>query len=297
MTKQRIGFCINYQMHSERRWVSALTYYLVEAIINEFNPIIIQNQSDYEHAKNSLTNIISMEVGWAAPKIEYGINHNKMIAMFVSDPHNKINWLEKYVEDNSLSYVYSYYEHPFFYHFPKFPPEKFIHLPWAIPDKLLSPKNRIVLRNNGVAIFGGKKSDAYDIRNWCRNFDFVTSYDYSGVENKVMSDQEYFHWLSTLDAIIAAGSSNPAYDLVTPKYFEILSSGALLIGQYCKDLKILGINSSNSIVFTKDTFKKSCIDYLKFPKKYKDRRTKGLSLIASKHLISHRIKRINDSLR
>lgn len=291
--KSNYGLVINWEFHKRNKWASALSPYLVNAIIKKFNPIIITSQFEYSFYKNRLKYIISLEPGWAAPKITYDKHLNHIVGVFVSDPHNKIDWFQKYIEENKINYVFSYYNYPFFYHFPDFPKEKFFHFPWAIPDQFIST-NKLFVRNSEISIFGGKNSNAYDTRNWCRDQEGITCFDNSGVENKKMKDSEYFLWLTNFDAIIAAGSSNPIYDLVTPKYFEIAAAGALVIGQYCNDLKILGFNEKNSIIFDKENFKEKIQHFRDNPEYYIHVRENGRDLIKQKHKISDRIQQMEN---
>lgn len=286
--KSDIGYAINWRFHERKKWVCALTPNLVDAIAKEFDPIIISSQWEYELNKKKLKYIIASEPGWSGPKINYDKKQKHIIGVFVSDPHNKTGWFQEYVQKNEISFVLSQYYYPFFYHFPDFPRRKFVHFPWAVPDQFLS-SHRIMARSPEIAIYGGSASDAYDVRNWCRQQPGITSYSNSGVENKVMTDADYFQWLVGFDAIVAAGSSNQKYDLVTPKYFEIASAGALLIGQYCKDLDLLGFNESNALLFTKETFLERVQAYRKAPEKYIAARENGRELIKQHHLITHRI--------
>lgn len=291
--QSEFGFAMDAEFRDKKKWVSALTPYLIEAIISEFNPILISNQKDYDKNKYRIRNIISLEPGWAVPKINYDTKLKQNIGIFVSDPHNKVDWLEDYVSQNNISHIFSYYHSPFFYHFPNFPKDKFVHFPWAIPDQFING-NPIKVRNNEVIIFGGKASDAYDVRNWCREQDDVKNYNNSGVENKVMSDEDYFKWLQDFDAIIAAGSSKPIYDLVTPKYFEVASAGTLLFGQHCKDLERLGFNNTNCIIFTKENFIEQVREYKKNPENYLDKRINGRNLIKQRHTLSKRIELLKE---
>lgn len=290
---KKIGFCINTKFHKENRWVSALTPYLVDSIIDRFKPIIINNQLKYNFYKRSISHIISVEPGWAAPKIRFDENISQKKFVFISDPHNKTDWLEDYVKKNNITKILSYYKNPFFYHFKNFPKDKFEHFPWAIPDQFIN-KEKLKINNSGTAIFGGKGSDAYDIRNWCRNQNCVRNFDNSGVENKKMTDEEYFYWLRMFDSIVAAGSSKKKYDLVTPKYFEIASSGSLLVGQEAKDLKSLGFNESNAVIFNKRNFIDKVNDINSNPKKYFKKRDLGRNLILKEHKISDRIKKLEE---
>jgi len=286
--KTNIALVINLNFHKKDKWVSIFAPYFVEAFIKEFNPIIVSSQLEYMVFKNKIKYIVAMEPGWAAPKINYDQKQKHVIGVFASDPHNKTDWFQDYILNNNITYVLSQYYSPFFYHFPIFPKEKFIHFPWAVPDELM-PLNNIDLYNSDIMIFGGKASNSYNIRNWCREQKNIVSFENSGVENKKLSNKEYFAWLSTFDAIVAAGSSDPMYDLVTPKYFEIASVGALVIGQNCKDLKILGFNETNMLIFDKDDFNSKIEKYLKNPEVYLEKRKNGKKLILEKHLISHRI--------
>lgn len=288
INKSPFGLVINWRFHIKNRWVSIFAPHLVKEFIKTFNPLIISSQVEYNLLKRKIKYILSMEPGWAAPKINYdkGIEH--IICVMASDHHNKTLWFKEYVLNNGINFVLSQYYTPFFYHFPGFPRERFCHFPWAVPDRFIE-QSPIKSRSNGVIIFGGKRSDAYDLRNWCRSQPNIINYNNSGVENKKYSDYEYYRWLAGFDAIIAAGSSDPQYDLVTPKYFEIAAAGALLIGQYCTDLERLGFNESNCVIFQKDTFNKLIQEYKANHIKYLNVRENGKNLIAERHLVSHRI--------
>jgi len=286
--KSSVGFVIDWKFHEKGGWVSSFAPHLVEAIIREFNPIILTSQLDYEWYKSQLKFIISMEPGWAAPKIKFKNNQSQLTCMMLSDPHSKTDWLQRYIDKKNVDLVLSQYFNPFYYHFPSFDERRFVHFPWAVADNFLS-SHKISQNNTNVVAFGGAKSGAYDVRNWCKEQDCVTSHDNSGVENKIYSDEGYFKWLSTLDAIVAAGSSNPKYDLVTPKYFEICSAGSLLFGQNCKDLELLGFNEKNSVLFDQSNFLELVSHYRSSPADFISKRVDGRKLVAKKHLISHRI--------
>lgn len=291
--KSEFGLVINWKFHKQNRWVSALAPYLVNAIIQEFDPLIISSQVEYELHKKKLRFIISMEPGWAAPTIKYDNKKECIKSVFYSDPHYETEKRRKYLTENNFDYVFSLYNKPFFYHFKGFPESKFVHMPWAIPNQYISA-HLIEVRSSDVVIFGAQNSDAYDVRNWCREQEYIKNYNYSGVENKKMTDEDYFKWLSQFDAIVAAGSSNPIYDLVTPKYFEIASTGALLIGQDCGDLENLGFNEQNAVVFTKKDFKDKVLSYKNNPDSFIDIRNNGRELIRSRHKVSDRIKLIKE---
>jgi hypothetical protein len=286
-----MGFVIDREFYPGNKWVSALTAHLVRALVEEFKPIIIHSQEEYDCCKKGLHAIISMEPKWAAPMIRYDPQVEHRIGVFVSDPHNKTAWLERYCAQNEIDWVFSYYYHPFFYHFPRFPRERFVHVPWAIPDSWIG-REKLRVCSPEIVIFGGKEGDSYDVRNWCRIQQGVRNFDNSGVENKTMAELEYFAWLRRFDAIIAAGSSDPKYDLVTPKYFEIAAAGALLIGQACRDLSLLGFDETNMVGFDQDTFAWVVKEYRSNPNAYLPVRERGRQLIAQRHKISDRVRQI-----
>jgi len=289
------GYVITKEFLGGKKWTNVLTPYLENEIKNKFNPILIHTQRDYDKYKRQLKYIISMEPGWGAEKIVYDKDLDHRVGVFVSDPHNKVDWFQKYILDNNITYAFSFYKSPFFYHFPDFPRDRFLHTPWSIPDSFVGT-NELSVRSKDVVIFGGKASDAYDLRNWCREQKEIMNYNNSGVENKVMSDKEYYEWLQSFDAVVAAGSSLPQYELVTPKYFEIAAAGALLFGQKCKDLETLGFNDSNAVIFTKDNFLAKVKEYKRNPEEYLERRELGRKLIVERHTLSKRIETIRQAL-
>jgi spore maturation protein CgeB len=156
----------------------------------------------------------------------------------------------------------------------------------------------LTVRNNEVVIFGAKgKGETYDTRNWCREQDGVTNYSYSGVENMAYRGVDYYKWLLEFDAIIAAvASSSSIYNYVVAKYFEIPSSGALLIGQYSPDIDRLGFNDINCLLFTKENFIEKLNHYRNNPEKYLEIRKAGRELIKERHKISDRVRLIRKTL-
>lgn len=291
-----VGLVIDWKFHRQNRWVSIFMPQLVRSFVDKFSPHIISSQLEYDLLKKKLKLIISMEPGWAAPRIKYDGKMEHVICVVVSDPHNKTEWFADYVWKNGFDYVLSLYRSPFFHHFPNFPQEKFIHFPWAVPDAFIS-ESPLNVRLTDVAIFGGKNSDAYDVRNWCRQQKGVQDFYFSGVENKILSNASYFDWLGKLDAAIAAGSSLPKYDLVTPKYFEIPAAGALLFGQSCQDLCELGFNDENAIVFQQGDFLDQLHKYKKAPESFLPMRYRCRELIRSRHKVSDRIKQLEKLMR
>jgi len=284
----RLGLVIDWDFHQAGRWVSIFAPHLVDGIIARFDPVIISSQQEYDQAADDLVAAISMEPGWAAPRLRFNGRHPA--AVLVSDPHNKTSWFQDYVQANNISHVLSQYYSPFFHHFPDFPQDRFVHFPWAVPDAYIY-QEEIDRRqaSSEVAVFGAAASDAYTLRNWCRRQKGVCSFDNSGVENKQFNEAGYFDWLHNLDAVIAAGSASRRYQLVTPKYFEIASAGALLFGQHCPDLEMLGFDASNMLAFSRWSFRRKLKRYHRCPEDYLAIRRNGRALIQSRHAMSRRI--------
>jgi hypothetical protein len=292
--RKDVGLVVDWTRYKNNGFFSAMTPFLIDAIIKEFRPVIISSQSDYNKHKRNLKKIVSIELG--VPTIQYDTDMNCVKALFHSDPHFEPETRSRYFTENGFDYILSFYRSPFFYHNPDFDRSKFVHFPWAVPDDAIYTGS-IELRMNGIAIFGGKSSDAYDVRNWCRQQPGITNYEYSGVENKKLDNRRYYDWLRQFDAVVAAGSSSPIYDLVTPKYFEIMAAGALLVGQSCQDFSSLGFNQENCLAFTKDSFLDKIAPYRRDPSLYLKVRENGRDLILSRHKISDRIKLLKELLR
>ena len=292
-----VGLVLNWNFHRNNRYVCAVDPYFVQGLIDAFEPVIISTQRQYDACKESLNYVLSPKPGWAAPMLDYDTQQDHEIGIFVSDPHNSKTWVPEFVAENEIEYVFSYYYHPFLKHMPESVHDKLVHLPWAIPEKFLVDPDAITYQNQDeLHLFGASGSEAYDTRDWCRQFHFVRSHENSGVQNPVMSDREYFDWLTEFDAMIAAGSLSEKYQLVTPKYFEIAGAGSLLFAQYCDDLEQLGIDDSNAVIFDKENFKERSQQYLENPEQYLDRRRRGAELIRERHTIADRIETIRETM-
>lgn len=283
-----VGLVLDREFHRRHRWVSAYGHFLVEAILREFSPRVISSQREYDLQKKGIRFLLSFEPGWASPGLRYDPGVSCLKAVMYSDPHYRPEERRRYFEENGFDHVLSFYRAPFFRHFDGFPEEKFVHFPWAVPDAMISD-HRITARSGEVAIFGARSGDAYDVRNWCRGQEGIVAFDHSGVENKDLSDEEYYRWLRSFDAVVAAGSSNPDYDLVTPKYFEIPAAGALLVGQHCADLAFLGFDDSNALIFRKEDFRDRVASYRRDPGRFVEARARGRALIRERHKLSDRI--------
>jgi hypothetical protein len=289
------GLVVDWGFHLKNKWVSAYTPFLVDAIVRELNPIIIDSRLSYLIHKKKLKYILSFEPGISAPAITYDRTIPCKKGIIYSDPHYKPLQRMRYFESNGFDVVFSLYKRPFFRHFKGFPADKFVHWPWAVPDHLIST-HPIRARTDVVAIFGGRASKAYDVRNWCRRQPGVTNYDFSGVENKRLDNAQFYRWLSEFDAVVAAGSSNPDYDLVTPKYFEIAAAGALLIGQQCEDLQDLGFTDRNALIFTKQDFVEKVEAFRNNPTAFVERRKRGRELVRTRHKLSDRVRCLREVL-
>ncbi len=282
------GLVLDRDFHGRHGWASAYGYFLVEAILREFSPRVISSQRDYDLRKKQIRFLLSFEPGWASPRLRCDPGVSCLKAVMYSDPHYRPDERRRYFEENGFDHVLSFYRAPFFRHFRGFPEEKFVHFPWAVPDAMISD-HPIAVRSREVAIFGARSGDAYDVRNWCRAQEGIVAFDHSGVENKDLSDDEYYRWLRSFDAIVAAGSSNPDYDLVTPKYFEIPAAGALLVGQHCADLALLGFDDTNALIFRKEDFRERVASFRRDPGCFVETRARGRALIRERHKLSDRI--------
>jgi len=289
--ESRFGLVLDWGFHKRNAWVSAYAPFLVNEMLRQFDPVIISSQWQYDLHKRKLDYLFSFEPGFASPAIAYDRRVDATKCVLYSDPHFQPEKRQRYFTDNGFDFLFSFYRAPFFQHFKGFPEEKFVHFPWAVPDSFISDHEPTV-RSSEIAIFGGKNSDAYDVRNWCREQPCVTNYEFSGVENKKLDDEEYYLWLRRFDAIVAAGSSHPIYNMVTPKYFEIASSGALLIGQHCDDLETLGFDNSNAMIFRREDFLEKVDHYRKHPDDFLSVREKGRALIRNRHRLSVRMETI-----
>jgi FkbM family methyltransferase len=291
-----LGLVLNRQFHEENRWCSATTYHLVEEIKRHFQCVYIEDQQDYEKCLGDLDVLLSMEPGWAAPRLEFVRTPESQVRLaaipsyiLYSDPHAN-QWRQEYFLSNRLDYVLSYYRAPFLRHFRQIPPDRMIHFPWAIPDDWISQDPIRFSGQRGIACFGASQGPAYSVRNWCRGFPFVTSTANSGVENKLMSDLEYVEWLRRHDAAIAAGSDAPQYRLTVPKYFEIAAAGALLFAQETDDLECLGFrHMENCVIFNRSNFEALARQYLSRPQDYLAIRQNGRELVRERHSLSQRI--------
>jgi hypothetical protein len=290
--KIRVGLVLDLEFHVLDRWVVALTPELVRGMIRRFDCELIWNQAEYERKRDRVDVLVSMEPGWAAPKLRFRSwrnRHAPPIYILYSDPHDQA-WRQDYFLDNGMDFVLALYDSPTRHHFRAIPPECMIPFPWAVPDQWIG---REPIRHRGsktLTCFGASQHEAYAVRNWCRTFPFVESMPHSGVENKLLAGQEYMDWLAGKDAAIAAGSDDPRYRLTMPKYFEIAAAGVLLFAQETDDLASLGFRDrENCIIFSRGTFEERAREYLADPGAFLAVREAGREFIRARHALSVRL--------
>lgn len=299
--RYRVGLVLDREFHELNKWVSATMPYLVNRILRQFECSIISSQAEYEAVLPDVDVILSMEPGWAAPILDFNrtkavkdeFNKKSSFILF-SDPH-KDKWREDYFIINNIDYLLAFYDAPTKYHFKKIPHDRILHFPWFVPDHWITHNKLECKGQKSIAIFGAQHHDAYTVRNWCRNFFFVENNSYSGVENKVLSSEEYILKIKAYDAAIAAGSESPEYRLTMPKYFEIPATGALLFAQRTDDLEKLGFqHQENCLFFTQDNFEQIAKEYLQNPYGYLQIRCAGRELISKRHSLSKRMNELSE---
>ncbi|MCQ4333130.1 glycosyltransferase [Natronomonas sp. F2-12] len=286
------GLVLNWGHHQLDHWVAACTPYFVKKFIEKFEPVIITSQQMYERRCNDLEYIFSFGIrNKKGPSINYSKNNNQTIIAFLSDPHIQPSYIQNYIRDNEIDYVATPLYNPSLYHLPDLCESRLVHFPWPIPDEHIVQPEEIEYRGGtNVHISGAGGSEKYELRDWCRQQPGVTEHINSGTQNKIMTNDEYYHWLRNFDAAIAAGSLQDQYQYVVPKYYEIAAAGSLLFAQYCEDFERLDFDDSNCVIFrTKEEFKEKLDAYLDDPKAYIGRRKRGADLIASKYTISDRL--------
>jgi hypothetical protein len=284
---------------------AAVTLPLIRALVRRFETRLIYDQATFDTRSREVDFLLSLEADWASPRIHWrkvGTHHwnrSRPCYLCASDPHLE-NGRQEYIQNEEIDFVLAYYWHPTLRSFTTIPESRLIHFPWAIPDNFVPRLPISFRRQRKVMIFGAGQGDAYDLRNWCRRQSHVESYEYSGNENKVMDDDEYFEWLGTFDAVVAAGSENPTYQLTTPKYFEALAAGCLLFGQETPDCPLLGfIHGENCMLFDKANFNASVAAYIAAAEdpSWLCVREAGQQLIRERHTVSRRIATLEAHIR
>ncbi|MCP4891251.1 MAG: glycosyltransferase family 1 protein [Planctomycetaceae bacterium] len=308
MDRMRLGLVCDRSFLTEQRYVCALTPELIHAFERQFEICWIGNQKQFNQARGQVDFIISMEPEWAAPLLHWrwksrwqilGDRPNIPCFVLMSDPH-KQHWRQRYFMKNRLDAVLALYDQPSRKHFKAIPDDKIISFPWSVPESWISHDDLTCRDQEKLMIFGAATGPAYELRNWCREQEFVASFNNSGVEDQVVSWSEYIGWLGSFDAIIAAGSEDPTYRLTTPKYFEIAASGALLFAQETDDLTMLGFrDGENCVIFRQDSFLSKAQHYLdtRSDQRWLEIRENGRRLIRNRHTNSCRIETLRRLVR
>jgi hypothetical protein len=286
------------------RFTVASTSYLIRGILDRFDCELITSQADFRRHYDEVDVLLSLEPKFAAPVLNwrggiFGLGRRKPKPSYVlcSDAH-LLKWRERYFLDNRISYMLTLYRAPFRYHFRKIPEERLVHFPWTVPDEWFHDAAVTCERQEVLCCFGASQGDAYNVRNWCKGFDFVKPFSFSGVENKQLRGKGYFNWLTSFDAIVAAGSDLPQYDLTTPKYFEIAAAGSLLFAQRTGDLETLGFrHGENCIAFDKGDFESRAREYLRSPEDYLGIREAGRRMVRKSHALSVRLDFLEQHIR
>lgn len=280
--------------HSGKKWVFPAMWNLIETVKSSFGCEIIASQADYDRMKKDLEWVFVNQPGWSAPKISFDKSQKHKLAMILSDPHDKVNWLPQYVIDNDVNYLLCVYWEACLKFLPTISREKFIFFPWSIPDELCPIQVRQPEINNKLMIFGSMDHQAYAMRRWCCNFPFVEKHDRSLQYIHKIPYSEYMSWLGRFGAIVCAGSRE--YPFVFPKTYEVAAAGSLVFVQDVKDLQLLGFDESNCVKFNEGNFESLAKKYISNPSGFDEIRKNGQKLIRSRHLVSHRIRQIGDLL-
>jgi hypothetical protein len=291
-----VGLIVKPEFIEQDLFMSILTSYLLRGILERFDCRVISTQRELETRFDEVDVLLSLEPKFAAPLLNWrggflgwGRREPKFSYVMCSDSHMR-KWRQGYFLRNRISFMLAQYHAPFRYNFRRIPEQRLVHFPWAVPDAMFHDGPIVCRNQKTLCCFGAAKGDAYNVRNWCKNFGFVKSFAFSGVENKALSNDSYSQWLSGFDAVVAAGSNLPQFDLTTPKYFEIAAAGALLFAQRTNDLERLGFrHMENCVVFDMDTFEAEAERYLRNPEDYLGIREAGCRLVRQRHSLSVRL--------
>ena len=294
----KLGLVLDPEFYILEKSVAAITIPLIRALVDRFDTRIIYDQKTYDRFCTEVDFLVSLEPKWAAPVLNWrrvGRLQRSLppcpCYVMMSDPHIE-QWREGYFLKQKLDYILALYYQPTRNHFQRVPADRIVHFPWSIPDEWISDSEIVYHGQEKIVIFGASQSDAYAVRNWCRQQPGVQSYDYSGVENKALTDKAFFEWLQGFDTVIAAGSEDAKYRLTTPKYFEIAAAGSLLFAQDTDDLLRLGFqDGANCIIFSQSNFRSQVETYLsdRATPKWLSIRKMGRELIRERHSISSRL--------
>lgn len=301
-TDSSVGLVVNWGFHHFDQWPVAEYPFLVRAIVDRFDPIVIPSQQAYQRQKHRLDAIIAFEPDqWMAPRISYDTSCNHRIGLITGHPHTKGEWFPKYIRSNDIDSILCRYYQPFVHYFPELASECLVHFPWSMPEAFVIDPDEIRCHDQSeLHVFGTYGHEMYDTREAVREYPFVNTsmrYDSGHTVSKPLGFKDYYRWCRNFDAMVAAGSLEPKYQYTFAKYFEIPAAGSLLFAQYCEDLERLGFDGSNSVIFDSlDAFEQKADAYLEDPSAYLPKRRRGAELIRSRHTVSDRIETLQDVL-
>jgi len=306
VAKLRLGLILDPEFYILERSVSAVTLPLIRAMTKRFDTSVAYDQASYDRISKDVDFLVSLEPKWAAPLLSWrqrGLFTRTLpdcpCYVMMSDPHIE-QWREDYFLRERIDFILALYLAPTLRHFRRVQTDKVVHFPWFIPEEWIPTEAVKYSGQKEIAIFGAAKGDAYVLRNWCRAQPGVKSFPNSGVENKLLTDAEFFRWLAQFDATIAAGSESPEYRLTTPKYFEAAAVGSLLFAQETDDLHALGFeDAQNCVVFTQSTFASKAAAYLASPGDPSCLRIRkaGKDLMLARHTIARRLDGLEQHVR
>lgn len=267
---------------------------LVNEIVNQVRPLVIHSFIGYILFSRNCKYVFCHEMGWSAPFIVFRSSKKKVL-LFMSDMHNKF-WLPKYLSMSNVYKILTPYKStiPYISFLDSVDDSIFISFPWSIPDEWMGSVIVEKPSNNNVSIFGAMgHSDAYEFRRWIASQSIVDkSYNFGGSENYIYKENAYFEWLQSMDAIIVA-TGNGIYNCSVAKLIEVPASGALMFASKTHDFGELGFEDNiNCIVIDKNNFQERILKYKSNPNEYLDIRRRGVELIKSNHLVSHRVKKV-----
>lgn len=291
------GLVLNWGLHRQDHWTAAWYPFFVKRFIEHFDAQIVTSQRSYERKADDLEYLFAFgSRNMKGPTLNYNTELNQTTLLFVSDPHNQSEFLDRYIKDNEIDRVVSPYYHPVLHHLTNLEEERLEHFPWPVPGEFVVDPAEVEHQNDDVLrVSGAGGSEAYEVRDWIREQPMVKGYQNSGTQNKIMSNQEYYEWLRSFDCQVAAGSLKNHWQYVVPKYYEIAAAGSLLFAQYCRDLERVGFDESNSVIFhSRKEFTEKAEAYLEDPEAYIDRRRRGTKLIAEHHTIADRLDQIEE---
>lgn len=278
------------RFHNSKKWVFPAMWNLIESIKEAFNCVTIASQLEYEAVADELDWVFVNQPGWSAPWIKFDKARKHKLSMIISDPHDKVDWLPQYVQDNGVDHLLCMYWQASLKFLPTIPRDKFVFFPWSIPDGYCVDTPRKPEATDKLMIFGSMDHPAYALRRWCCDAPFVEKHNRSLQDIHRIPYTDYMKWLGKFGAIVCAGSWD--YQFIFPKSYETASAGALLFIQEVSDLPLCGFNHTNCVPFREENFATLAQAYLTSPASFDDIRSKGLELVRSRHLISHRISKL-----